>query len=180
MPGGVPAPITAMRENRRRNHLTLETDTMAHNPVNHPLRPMYRLLAFVAGAYLVLFGIVGLIQTAGVNFAGQSDVRVLGQGSSLLWSIICLILGGVVLLTTVVGRNLDVDADKFIGWGLLVVGSYELATNRTDANLFGFTMPTVIVTYLIGLVLITAGLYTKIAPPQETGAPRQVREGRTA
>ncbi|MGX6606907.1 DUF4383 domain-containing protein [Micromonosporaceae bacterium Da 78-11] len=153
---------------------------MAHNPVNHPLRPMYRVLGLVAGAYLVLFGVVGLIQTAGEDFAGDTGVHVLGQESNLLWSIISLLLGAIVVLATVVGRNFDTEADKYIGWGLLVLGSYGLATSRTDANFLGMDITTVIVVYLVGTALITVSLYSKVAPPSQAGAPRQVREGRTA
>jgi hypothetical protein len=153
---------------------------MAHTPVNHPLRPLYRALSFVAGAYLVVFGVIGLIQTSGESFTGASDVRVLGQGTNMLWSILAVVLGAIVLATAAIGRNLDVEANKYLGWAILVVGSYELATSRTDANFFGFTIATVVVTYLVGLVLITAGLYLKVAPQSEAGAPRQVREGRTA
>jgi hypothetical protein len=153
---------------------------MAHNPVNHPLRPIYRALGFIAGAYLVVFGVIGLIESAGHSFTGDNGVRVLGQGTNLLWSIIALILGAVVVLAAVVGRNLDTEVDKFAGWGLLVFGSYGLATGRTDANFFGFTIATVVVTYLLGLVLILTSLYSKVAPETQTGAPRQVREGRTA
>jgi Domain of unknown function (DUF4383) len=153
---------------------------MAHNPVNHPLRPIYRALGFLAGAYLVVFGIVGLIQTSGHDFTGTTGVRVLGQESNLLWSIITLVLGAVVVGATVIGRNLDAEADRFLGWGLLVIGSYGLATSRTDANFLGFSIATVVVTYLVGLVLITTSLYSKVAPESKAGAPRQVREGRTA
>ena len=60
-------------------HLTLETDIMAHYPVNHPLRPLYRVVGFLAGAYLVVFGIVGMIQTSGEPFTGNTCVA----GSSL-------------------------------------------------------------------------------------------------
>lgn len=153
---------------------------MAHNPVNHPLRPLYRALGFLAGAYLVVFGIVGLIQTSGHDFTGDTGVRVLGQQANMLWSIISLILGGVVLLATVIGRNADTQADKYLGWAMLVLGVYSLATSRTDANFFGFSISTVVVTLIIGLVLITTSLYSKVAPPSRAGAPRQVREGRTA
>jgi hypothetical protein len=153
---------------------------MAHNPVNHPLRPLYRALGFLAGAYLVVFAIIGFIQTSGESFTGDNGERVLGQGTNLLWSIIALILGAVVLAATAIGRNLDVEADKYVGWALLVFGSYEIATMRTDANFFGFTMSTVIATYLVGLVLILTSLYSKVAAPSKAGAPRQVREGRTA
>lgn len=153
---------------------------MAHNPVNHPLRPLYRALSAVAGAYLILFGIVGLIVTSGDGLFGQPDDRVLGQGANLFWSIVSLVLGAVVLIVIVIGRNLAVEVDKYLGWGLLVVGSYELATIRTDANFLGFSVSTVVVTYLVGLVLILAGLYAKTAPPESAGAPRQVREEQSA
>ena len=153
---------------------------MAHLPVNHPLRPMYRALTFLAGAYLVVFGVIGVIQTSGETFTGSTGVRVLGQESNMLWSFITVIVGGIILLTTAVGRNIDVEADKYLGWGLLVAGTYELAFSRTDANFLGHSVATVVVTYLVGLVLITAGLYSKVAPASEAGAPRQVREGRTA
>jgi len=153
---------------------------MAHNPVNHPLRPLYRALSALAGAYLVLFGIVGLIVTPGNGLFGQPDDRVLGQGANLFWSIISLILGAIVLIGVVVGRNLDVEIDKYVGWGLLVIGSYELAASRTDANFLKFSVATVVVTYLVGLVLIVSGLYSKTAPPETAGAHRQVKEDQTA
>ena len=153
---------------------------MAHNPVNHPMRPFYRALAATAGGYLIVFGIVGLIVTSGHGLFGTPDDRVLGQGASLAWAILSLIIGAVALVAAVLGRNLDVSVNKYLGWGLLVLGSYELAASRTDANFLKFTIATVIVVYLIGLVLLMASLYTKIVPAEEAGAPRQVREGRTA
>ncbi|MFC4067408.1 DUF4383 domain-containing protein [Actinoplanes subglobosus] len=153
---------------------------MAHTPVNHPLRPIYRIVGFVVGAYLVAFGIIGFISTSGEAFSGPG-VRALGQGSNVLWSIISLALGALVLLGTVVGRNIDAAVDQYLGWGLLVLGSYSLCVLRTDdVNIFGFTMSTVVVTYLAGLLLITVSLYSKTAPQSQAGAPRQVREGRTA
>ena len=153
---------------------------MAHNPVNHPLRPIYRGLGFLAGAYLVVFGIVGLIQTSGHDLTGHVGVRVLGQESNLLWSIIALILGAIIVIATVIGRNADTETDRLLGWGLLVVGSYGLATARTNADFLGFSVSTVVVTFLVGLVLILTSLYSKVAPAAEAGAPRQVREGRPA
>src|ERR1700759_5185675 len=116
---------------------------MAHNPVNHPLRPIYRVLGFVAGAYLVVFGIVGLIQTSGHDFTGKIGVRVVGQEANLLWSAISLILGATGLMQTVTGRTADTEADKFRGWATLGFGPYGLATSRTDADFLGFSISTV-------------------------------------
>jgi purine-cytosine permease-like protein len=154
---------------------------MAHIPVNHPLRPMYRLAGFVAGAYLVVFGIIGFITTSGDSFTGHTDGnRVLGQSTNLLWSIISLVFGALVVLATAVGRNIDVEVDKYLGWTILVLGSYSLATIRTDANFFGHSISTVIVLYLVGLLLIAVSLYSKVAAPSKAGPSRQVREGRAA
>ncbi|GAA3335933.1 hypothetical protein GCM10020358_06160 [Amorphoplanes nipponensis] len=149
---------------------------MAHNPVNHPLRPLYRALGALTGIYLVLFGILGAITTAGDGLFGDSDERVLGQGTNLFWSIVTVLIGAIVLVATVLGRNSDTVVDKYFGWGLLVVGSYELAAIRTDANFLDFSVSTVVVTYLIGLVLIMAAYYSKVGPSEQTGAPRQARE----
>jgi hypothetical protein len=149
---------------------------MAHNPVNHPLRPLYRAIGALIGIYLIVFGIVGIIVTHDDGFFGVAHDRVLGLGANLGWSVITLIVGVAVLVATVLGRNLDTAVDKYVGWGFLVVGSYGLATGRTDANFLDFSIATVIVTYLLGLALIMTGLYSKVAPPEATGAPRQVRE----
>jgi hypothetical protein len=153
---------------------------MAHIPVNHPMRPLYRALSALCGVYLILFGIVGLIVTPGDGLFGRPDGRVLGQGANLFWSILAIIIGALVVVATVLGRNLDVEVEKYVGWGLLVVATYELAVSRTDANFLKFTIATVVVTYIVGLVLITSSLYSKVAPTEEAGTPRQAREGRTA
>ena len=149
---------------------------MAHNPVNHPLRPFYRALGALAGAWLVLFGIVGIIHNADDDFFAVHAERVFGQGVNLFGSIVSLITGAIVVVATLLGRNLDTEAYKFLGWGVLAVGSYGLATSRTEANFLGFTIATVVVDYLVGLVLVLAGLYIKFAPPAQADEPRQVRE----
>ncbi len=153
---------------------------MAHNPVNHPLRPFYRSLGFLAGAYLIVFGVVGLIRSSDLRFTGLSDTHVFGQGTSTLWSILAIIIGAIVAIAFALGRNLDVAAGKFLGWAILVIGAYGLATSRTDANFLGFTIITVIITFIVGLVLITSSLYGTVVPEHQAGTPRQVREGRTA
>src|SRR5689334_10106851 len=103
---------------------------MAHNPVNHPLRPLYRVVGFLAGAYLVVFGIVGMIQTSGEPFTGANDKTVLGQGANMLLSIIMLAVGVVVLIATAIGRNIDTAVDQYLGYGLLVLGTFGLAFSR--------------------------------------------------
>ena len=130
---------------------------MAHTPVNHPLRPIYRALGALTGVYLILFGVVGIIVNLDEGLFGNDGGLVLGQQANMFWSIVSILIGVIVLAATVIGRNSDVEVDKYFGWGLLVVGSYELAVLRTDANFLDFSVTTVIVTYLLCLVLIIAG-----------------------
>jgi hypothetical protein len=149
---------------------------MGHNPINHPLRPVYRALGGLIGLYFVVFGVVGLIVTGGDGLFSNDTDRVLGQASNLAHSILSIVLGVVVLVATVLGRNLDVAVDKYLGWGVLVLGTYSLAVIRTDANFLNFSVSTVVVTYLAGLVLIMAAYYSNVAPPEQAGTPRQTRE----
>jgi hypothetical protein len=151
---------------------------MAHNPVNHPLRPIYRALGALSGVWLILFGVVGVIVNAGDDFFAVHPDRVLGQGANMFAAVLSVLTGVILVLATVVGRNLDTEAYKYLGWGILAVGSYGLATLRTDANFLGFTIATVIVEYLVGIIVVLCGLYIKSAPVSAEGAPRQVREGR--
>lgn len=166
----------AIRENRLDTETTLETDTMAHNPVNHPLRPFYRALGAISGLWLILFGVVGLFVNAGDDFFAVHAERVLGQGANLFASIVSVVTGVLIVVVTAVGRNLDTEGYKYLGWGILTVASYGLATGRTDANFLGFTISTVVVDYLVGLILVLSGLYIKFAPAELTGPPRQARE----
>jgi hypothetical protein len=137
---------------------------MAHIPINHPLRPLYRTLSALVGIYLIVFGIVGFIVGA-----GDGD-RVLGQGANLLWSIVSLLIGVVVLVATVVGRNIDVKVNQYVGWGLVGFGTLALAVSRTNANVVDFTASTVIVTYICALILIMASLYGKVGSDEEARA----------
>jgi peptidoglycan/LPS O-acetylase OafA/YrhL len=137
---------------------------MAHTPINHPLRPLYRVLSALVGIYLIVFGIVGFIVGA-----GDGD-RVLGQGANLLWSIVSLLIGVVVLVATVVGRNIDVKVNQYVGWGLVGFGTLALAVSRTNANVVDFTASTVIVTYICALILIMASLYGKVGSDEEARA----------
>lgn len=153
---------------------------MAHTPVNHPLRPIYRAVAGIVGVYLIVFGVLGLILTGDEGLFGRAGDRVLGQGTNLFWSIISILLGIIVVAATVIGRNRDVAVNTYLGWTLLVIGTFALMVIRTNANILDFSVSTVVVTYLAGLALMLAGLYIKIAPAEQTGEPRQVREGRPA
>ena len=61
---------------------------MAHTPVNHPARPIYRALGGLTGLYLVVFGVLGVVASAGNDVFAQDDTAVLGQGTNLGFSLL--------------------------------------------------------------------------------------------
>ncbi|MBQ1019365.1 DUF4383 domain-containing protein [Micromonospora sp. D93] len=148
---------------------------MAHTPVNHPARPIYRAIGGLTGLYLVVFGVLGIIASTGNEFLAQDDTRVLGQGTNLGFSLLSVLLGLVVLVGTALGRNIDVAINQWMAYGLMVVSLAGLAFIRTDANLFNFSITTVIVVMTAALVLLMVGMYGKVGTEDEAEAFQKAR-----
>lgn len=129
-------------------------------PVNHPLRPVYRVLAGLVGAYSLVFGIVGVTQTQGQSLFARTDLpTALGLHTNPAFAYLSIVAGAVLLVATFVGRNLDYLVNIVGGLLYMLVGLAMLALLRTDLDVLGFTMTTVIVSFVLGTVVFAAGLY---------------------
>ncbi|MBX7269227.1 DUF4383 domain-containing protein [Micromonospora sp. Llam7] len=140
---------------------------MAHTPVNHPARPIYRAIGGLTGLYLVVFGAIGFLASTGDPFLGRSDAQVLGQGTNLGLSLFSVAAGVIVLVGTAVGRNLDVLVNQWMAYLIMVVSLAGLALIRTEANIFNLSVATVIVLMVLSLVLLMAGMYGKVGTDEE-------------
>jgi hypothetical protein len=143
---------------------------MAHIPVNHPLRPLYRVLAALVGAYVLLFGIIGLTRTWGDDLFARDSVWVLGLRTNLAFAILSVVFGAVILLANVVGGN----AGHLVTLGaaviFMVAGVAMMTLMQTEGNFLNFSMSTVVVSLAFGLVLLTAGLYDKVGTAEDAAA----------
>jgi hypothetical protein len=149
---------------------------MAHNPINHPARPIYRALGGLIGLYLVIFGVLGLIDNSGAEFFAQDEnARVLGQGANLGSSVILAALGGLILIGTAIGRNIDARLNKYLGYAFMIIGLANLAVLRTDANFLNFTVVTCVVVMLLGTVLLMAGMYGRVGTDKDAEAWQKAR-----
>ncbi|WP_433315806.1 DUF4383 domain-containing protein [Micromonospora sp. CA-269861] len=148
---------------------------MAHTPVNHPARPIYRAIGGLTGLYLVVFGVLGIIASTGNEILAQDDTRVLGQGTNLGFSLLSVLLGIVVLVGTALGRNIDVAINQWLAYSLMVVSLAGLAFIRTDANFFNFSITTVVVVMTAALVLLMVGMYGKVGTDDEAEAFHKAR-----
>jgi hypothetical protein len=135
---------------------------MSHLPINHHLRPLYRLLALLTGAYVLVFGIVGVVQTSGAELFDQSGTdTVLGLRTNPAFSYASIIVGAFVILAALIGRNVDFWIYSLVGLVFQLVGMFMLAFLKTDANYLNFSVTTCVVSLIIGLVLFTAALYSR-------------------
>ncbi|MEU8393385.1 DUF4383 domain-containing protein [Micromonospora sp. NPDC048842] len=148
---------------------------MAHTPVNHPARPIYRAIGGLTGLYLVVFGVLGIVASTGNEILAQDDTRVLGQGTNLGFSLLSVLLGIVVLVGTALGRNIDVAINQWLAYSLMVVSLAGLAFIRTDANIFNFSITTVVVVMAAALVLLMVGMYGKVGTEDEAEAFQKAR-----
>lgn len=150
---------------------------MAHMPINHPMRPVYRVLAGLAALYILVFGIVGLAETWGGELFGRENTHALGLRTNLAFSALSVLAGVVVLLGLGIGRNVDRFIHLWGGCVFLGVGILMLAVLQTDANFLNFTVATCIVSFIIGLVFFSAGLYGRVGSHEDERAEEAFRHG---
>ncbi|GAA3738171.1 DUF4383 domain-containing protein [Micromonospora maritima] len=148
---------------------------MAHTPVNHPARPIYRAIGGLVGLYFVVFGGLGVIASAGNDFFAQDDTKVLGQGTNMGFSLLSVLIGAVILVGTAIGRNLDVVINQWLAYTLMAVGLAALAFLQTDANVVNFSIMTVVVVLTLALVLLMVGMYGKVGTDDEHEAWQKAR-----
>jgi hypothetical protein len=149
-----------------------------HLPVNHPLRPLYRFLAGLAGLYVLIFGIVGVTETGGIGFFAQDDLpEVLGLKTNRAFSVLSIIVGAIIVAGSVIGRNVDHLINMIGGVVFLLAGMAMLAFLHTDLNILGFEVSTCVVSFIIGLVMATAGLYGKVGSPAYAAMEEGFRHG---
>ena len=148
---------------------------MSHIPVNHRLRPLYRGLAFLAGLYLLVFGIIGVIRTAGDPFFDRGDTVVLGLKTNMAFAVLSIVAGAIVLAATIYGRNVDHFVNMIAGGVFMFVGVFGLTIVRTDINKLNFTVATCVVSSLVGTALLIAGLYGRIGPMEQARQEEAIR-----
>lgn len=140
---------------------------VAHLPINHPLRGLYRALAALVALYVLAFGAVGLTKTSGTDFFGHPHAYALGLRTNMAFSVLSIVVGAVVLASLVYGRNLDHYVTTAAGVVFLLAGLVMLALVRTSANFLNTTVAATIVSDLLGTTLLTCGLYSRVGRSHE-------------
>src|SRR4051812_43595631 len=127
--------------------------TMAesHMPINHPMRPFYRFLAVLSGLYVLVFGIVAFAKTRGTSAFSQSQhTWALGLRTNLGFALISIVAGAIIIVCTIIGRNLDRWVNIAGGLFSMTVGLAMLLVLQTNANFLMFSMSNCVAAFIVG------------------------------
>jgi hypothetical protein len=150
---------------------------MDHIPVNHQYRSFYRVLAGLWGGYVLIFGIVAATRTAGTGFAQDGLPSVLGLRANMAFAILSIVVGAVLVIGAVIGGNLGRWVNLLGGVVFMLAGLVMLCLLQTRLNFLGFTLITVVVSLLFGLLMFTAGLYGRVGTRQQRRMEESYRHG---
>lgn len=148
---------------------------MAHIPVNHPLRPLYRTFAGLIGLYVLVFGILGLVKTWGEPLFARDDTWVLGLRTNLAFSLMSVVFGAVIVIGAILPGNAGHFMSLGVGAIFMLAGLGMMAVMQTDLNFLNFSMSTVIVSLIFGLLFLATGLYDKVGSPEDAHAEDHFR-----
>jgi hypothetical protein len=150
---------------------------MAHYPLNHHLRQTYRFFAGLAGLYLTLYGVLSLAATWGDPLFHRGTDWALGLRANPAAAWLYAVVGVLLLAVVLLGGNLYHYVALGIGWGLCALGTLVMAFLQTDANILNASMSNVIVTIVLGLIVLTAGLYGKVGSTAAARAEQDAAHG---
>ncbi|MBM7086764.1 DUF4383 domain-containing protein [Micromonospora humidisoli] len=148
---------------------------MAHFPVNHPARPLYRVFAGLVGLYILVFGVFGIVQTWGEPLFARGSHWALGLRTNLAFSLVSVVFGVVLIIGASRRGNLGHVMNLTAGVVFMVTGIAMMSVLQTRANILNFSMSTVIVSLLFGLLLLATGLYDKIGTDEHAARERADR-----
>ena len=148
---------------------------MPHFPVNHPARPLYRVLSGLIGLYILVFGVYGTFLTWGGGLFARDGHWVLGLRTNLAFSLVSVVFGAFLLIGASRRTNLGHYMNLTAGGVFLLTGILMMAVLQTSANFLNFSMSTVLVSMLFGLILLATGLYDKVGTAEHAEAERRRR-----
>ncbi|MEU2059072.1 DUF4383 domain-containing protein [Streptomyces sp. NPDC013455] len=131
-----------------------------HLPVDHRLNTVYRIGAGLIGTFLVVFGILGVIDHIGFFSTGGDTVAGLNTNGAL--SVLSICIGALLLVGMVIGGNFASTLNMVLGVLFLLNGFLFLGLLDTGSNFLAFKLQNVFFSFIVGLLLMTFGMYGRV------------------
>ncbi|MEV1044031.1 DUF4383 domain-containing protein [Streptomyces sp. NPDC049916] len=129
-------------------------------PVDHRLAAVYRIGGGLCGAILVTFGILGFANQ--LSFFNTSGDRIAGLSSNGLLSVISLVVGALLIAGAAVGGNVASSVNMVVGALFVLSGFVHIFILDRSANILDFSMANVIFSFVMGLLILTFGMYGRV------------------
>ncbi|MFF4590304.1 DUF4383 domain-containing protein [Streptomyces sp. NPDC001388] len=130
-------------------------------PVDHRLATVYRYGAAFCGLTLLVFGALGFadelspFSTDGEHLAGMSTNGVL--------SLISVVVGLSLVVGGIVGGNFASTLNMTVGALFLLSGFAHIFVLDRPANILDFGMTNVMFSFVMGLIILTFGMYGRVS-----------------
>ncbi|MFD9794148.1 DUF4383 domain-containing protein [Streptomyces sp. NPDC059070] len=130
-------------------------------PTDHKLAQVYRWGAAFCGLVLLTFGCLGFAdELSPFNTSGR---HLLGMSTNGVLSLLSVIFGLALLGGAVVGGNFASTLNMGIGALFLLSGFAHIFVLDKPANVLDFGMTNVMFSFVMGLVVLTFGMYGRVS-----------------
>ncbi|MFD3875265.1 DUF4383 domain-containing protein [Streptomyces sp. NPDC058623] len=130
-------------------------------PVDHPLSRVYRIGAALCGVLLLVFGCLGFADSlSSFDTAGRS---VAGLSTNGLLSAISVVVGLLLFVAALIGGNVASNVNIGVGALFVLSGFVHLFLLGRPGNILDFGMSNVIFSFLMGLLIMTFGMYGRVS-----------------
>lgn len=130
-------------------------------PVDHHLARVYRLGAAACGLILLTFGCLGFADA--LSPFNTSGDRIAGMTTNTTLSIISILVGLALLGGAAVGGNFASTLNMTVGTLFVLSGFYHLFVLDRPANFLDFGMTNVVFSFVMGLLIVTFGMYGRVS-----------------
>ncbi|MEU9778757.1 DUF4383 domain-containing protein [Streptomyces sp. NPDC047968] len=130
-------------------------------PVDHHLATVYRYGAAFCGLVLIVFGCLGFADALS-PFSTSGDT-IAGMTTNVALSVLSTVVGLVLIAGGVIGGNTASTLNMTVGALFVLSGFAHLAVLDRPANVLDFGMTNVIFSFVMGLVILTFGMYGRVS-----------------
>lgn len=135
----------------------------------HLVHTVHQVGAGAIGAFLVLFGILGVVQ--GVPMVGTEGTVVMGLYANGVLAVISVVVGLVLVASAVRGGPMASTVSIVVGVLFLLSGLGNAVLLGTAMNMLAFRLPNVMFSLAVGLVLLLLGSYGRLTGALPSASP---------
>ncbi|MFI8101221.1 DUF4383 domain-containing protein [Streptomyces sp. NPDC086023] len=130
-------------------------------PVDHRLHRVYGIGAGLCGLLLLVFGFLGFADS--LSFFSTEGQRIAGLSTNGLLSSISVLFGVLLIVAAVIGGNFASTVNIAVGVLFVASGFVHLFLIDRPGNILDFGLSNVIFSFLMGLLVMTFGMYGRVS-----------------